>query len=161
MSQLRYRLVCVVLVFSLALNLSLIIGALYAGHSEEEPLRGEAMIQSLSESLLLNESQRQQLSAIRVSVVDRYLARDRQGQDWGSILAGVLRQPSFDGGALKLSLTERDAGRIDFFVATMSRLYEFTQSLTPEARQSFLAKIQTDTSFLPRLFGPDTRAVSG
>jgi len=155
------RFVWVVLFFSLALNLSLIVGALYAGQRVDAPPRGDRMIARLSAALSLTDAQRAELAAIRTSVVDRYLARDRQGKDWGSILAGVLRQPTFDGGALKLSLTERDAGRIDFFISIMSRLYNFTQGLAPEARQSFLAQIEKDDSFLRRLFGPDQVARRG
>ncbi len=155
MSPLRQRLVWIVLALSLALNVSLIVGVIYADQQMKPPLRGEAMIAALSKSLPLSDAQRQELTAIRVSVMDRFAARERQGQDWGNILAGVLRQPAFDGGALKLGLIERDAGRIDFFISTMSRLYDFTKALTPEARQSFLTEIESDESFLRRLFGPD------
>ncbi len=155
MPRVPRRLIWVALILSLALNVSLILGALYAGRQVDEPPRGADMIASLTETLKLTADQAQQLTAIRISVIDRYRARERQGQDWGNILAGVLRQPSFDGGSLKVGLVERDAGRIDFFVSTMSRLYEFTAGLTPDARQTFLTQIETDESFLRRLFGPD------
>ncbi len=155
MSPLRKRLVWIVLALSIALNVSLIVGVIYADQQMKSPLRGEAMIAALSKSLPLSAEQRKELTAIRLSVMDRFAARERQGQDWGNILAGVLRQPAFDGGALKLGLIERDAGRIDFFISTMSRLYEFTNALTPDARQSFLTEIESDGSFLRRLFGPD------
>ena len=155
MSPLRQRLIWIVLALSLALNVSLIVGVIYADQQMKAPLRGEAMIAALSRSLPLSEAQSKELTAIRLSVMDRFAARERQGQDWGNILAGVLRQPAFDGGALKLGLIERDAGRIDFFISTMSRLYEFTKALAPNARQSFLTEIESDESFLRRLFGPD------
>lgn len=158
MSRLPRRLIWIVLALSLALNVSLVLGFLYASHQIDDAPRGAQMIAQLAKSLELSEDQAQQLTAIRLSVVDRYAARERQGQDWGNILAGVLRQPSFDGGALKIGLVERDAGRIDFFVSTMSRLYDFTASLTPNARQVFLTEIETDESFLRRLFGPDPRS---
>ncbi len=155
MTRIPRRLLWIVLILSLALNVSLILGALYAGQQMEERVRGAEMIADLTQSLNLSDDQAQQLTAIRLSVIDRYAARERQGQDWGNILAGVLRQPSFDGGALKVGLVERDAGRIDFFVSTMSRLYDFTAGLTPDARQTFLTEIESDESFLRRLFGPD------
>lgn len=154
-SRIPRRLLWVVLILSLAFNVSLLLGVHFAGQELDQPPRGAEMIAQLTDRLKLTEDQTQQLTAIRVSVIDRYAARERQGQDWGNILAGVLRQPSFDGGQLKLSLVERDAGRIDFFVSTMSRLYEFTSGLTPDARQAFLAEIESDESFLRRLFGPD------
>ncbi|GAB5467760.1 MAG: hypothetical protein Kilf2KO_07900 [Rhodospirillales bacterium] len=153
----RPRLLWILLVLSLALNVSLIIGALYNADQPGRAPRGEEMVSNLGERLGLSEAQRRDLLAIRGSVVDRYAARDRMGKDWGSVLAGVLRQPTFDGGAMKLDLIARDAGRVDFFVATLSRLYDFTNSLEPDARQIFLTEMEADQSFLPRLFGPDPR----
>lgn len=150
-------LIWIVLALSLALNVSFLFGTLYAEHGMEEPVRGAEMIAELRQNLGLSEDQAQQLTAIRLSVVDRYAARERQGQDWGTVLAGVLRQATFDGGSLKIGLVERDAGQIDFFVSTMSRLYDFTASLQPDARQTFLTAIETDESFLRRLFGPEQR----
>ncbi len=157
-SRVPRRLIWIVLALSLALNVSLILGALYACQQTDERPRGAQMIAQLADNPGLSDDQAQQLTAIRVSVIDRYTARERRGRDWGNVLAGVLRQPSFNGGALKLGLVERDAGRTDFFVSTMSRLYDFTTELNPDARRTSLTPIATDESFLRRLFGPETNS---
>ncbi|MEO1191282.1 MAG: hypothetical protein AAFY02_05965 [Pseudomonadota bacterium] len=144
----------ILLALSLALNVSLIVGALI-GSDEDAPLRGNALITQLGERLSLSDAQQMELLSIRNSVVDRFRAHETQGKDWGAMLASVLKEPNFNGGDLKLGLVERDTGRIDFFISIISRLYDFTHGLQPAAREAFLQELETDNSFLRRLFSPD------
>jgi len=134
---------------SALLNVSLIVGVIYAASMSGEQLRGEALIQEVGRELKLDNAQMANLQNLRTVRMEQ--RSERQGRGWQELMADALEPDGYDTAAVRQELMTRDEGRIDRTLNLMDAMHSFGASLTAQQRQAFTAQMTGDSSFFWRL----------
>jgi len=145
----RIRLPWLLLGLSALLNLSLIVGVIYAASMSGEQLRGEALIQEVGHELNLDNAQMTNLQKLRAVRMEQ--RSERQGRGWQELMADALEGKGYDTAAVRQELAARDEGRIDRTLDLMDAMHSFGASLNGQQRQAFTAQLTSDSSFFWRL----------
>jgi len=129
---------------------SLLIGMLISGvalfsgcrrHSHGH--KAEFMVDYISETLDLNESQQAQLDQIK----DEFMAKAQQmhtdKESMHEEVVAQLRSEEIDQARVKAVIAEHRAQMDDIVDLVVLRLAEFHKTLTPEQKEKLIAKIET------------------
>jgi Spy/CpxP family protein refolding chaperone len=129
----------VLLVGTLIAGLGLFSGCRRSSHDH----KAEFMVDYISETLDLDDSQQAQLNQIK----DELMAKARQmhaGRDsMFEELVAQLRSEEIDQARVKVLIAERRAQMDDFIDLLVVRLAEFHKTLTQEQKDKLVAKIET------------------
>jgi len=105
--------------------------------------KAEFMVDYISETLDLNESQQAQLDQIK----DEFMAKAQQmhtdKESMHKELVAQLRSEEIDQARVKAVIAEHRAQMDDIVDLVVLRLAEFHKTLTPEQKEKLIAKIET------------------
>lgn len=147
------RLLWILLVVSLALNLSFVGAWGYSAVvASDRPAAGDEVVEELVESLGLNAAQRAGLIALRQSARERWRSQGGGRGGLREVVVAALAAPTFDRAAIEGQLDERLAGRAGRIAQTMEGVHAYLQTLSDEQRQAFLERAK-ERGFLRKLFG--------
>ena len=147
------KLVWILLGVSLAVNLFVAAGALYAfyggGH---RGWHAKVSVEDVAEQLALRPAQRDALQALRDQARDRPRpSREERAQRRAKFLA-ELAAPEFDRARLEALMAERMAGRQERMLGRAEALHGYLATLDPGQRDGFL-EMAKERGFLRGLFG--------
>ena len=128
----------------------LIIGMLISGvalfsgcrrHSNAHKV--EFMVDYISETLDLNESQRAQLDQIKDELMAKAQQMHADKESMHGELVAQLRSEEIDQKRVKVLIAEHRAKMDEIVDLIVVRLAEFHKTLTPEQKEKLIAKIET------------------
>ena len=147
------KLVWILLSVSLAVNLFVAAGALYAFYGREHHgWRNKVSVEDVAERLALDPAQSAALQALQDAARNRPRpSREEREQRRARFLA-ELAAPEFDRARLEALLAERMAGRQDRMLDRAGALHGYLATLDLEQRAGFL-ELAKERGFLRGLFG--------
>ena len=119
-------------------------GALFSGcrrHSHAH--KAEFMVDYISETLDLNESQQAQLDQIKDELMTKAQQMHADKESMHEELVAQLRSEEIDQVRVKALITEHRAKMDEIIDLVVVRLAEFHKTLTPEQKEKLIAKIET------------------
>jgi Spy/CpxP family protein refolding chaperone len=105
--------------------------------------KAEFMVDYVSETLDLNESQQVQLDQIKDELVEKGIQMHADRAAMHAELAAQLRSEEIDQGRIKAMVTERRVKMEELIDLGIERLAEFHKTLTPEQREKLVAKLES------------------
>ena len=118
--------------------------ALFSGcrrHSHSH--KAEFMVDYISETLDLNESQQAQLDQIKNELLAKAQGMHADKESMGEELVAQLRSEEIDQVRVKTLVAEHRAKMDEIVDLIVVRLAEFHKTLTPEQKEKLIAKIET------------------
>lgn len=129
----------ILLIGLLVSSMAVFSGCRRSGHSH----KAEFMVDYISETLDLNESQQAQLDQIK----DELMAKGRQmhagKETMREEMVAQLRREEIDQARVKALITEHRAQMDEIVDLMVVRLAEFHKTLTPKQKEKLIAKIET------------------
>ena len=105
--------------------------------------KAEFMVDYISETLDLNESQQTQLEQIKDEVMTKARQMHADKESMHEELVAQLRSEEIDQVRVKAVIAERRAHMDEIIDLVVVRLAEFHKTLTPEQKEKLIAKIET------------------
>ena len=105
--------------------------------------KAEFMVDYVSETLDLNESQQAHLDQIKDELVEKGIQMHADRAAMHAELAAQLRSDEIDQGRIKAMVTERRVKMEELINLGIERLAEFHKTLTPEQREKLVAKLES------------------
>ena len=105
--------------------------------------KAEFMVDYVSETLDLNESQQVHLDKIKDELVEKGIQMHADRAAMHAELAAQLRSDEIDQGRIKAMVTERRVKMEELIDLGIERLAEFHKALTPEQREKLVAKLES------------------
>ena len=147
------RLLWILLVVSLALNLSFVGAWGYSAVvASDRAAAGDEAVEELVQSLGLNAEQRDGLIALRQSARERWRSQGGGRGGLREVVVAGLADTKFDRAEIESRLNERLSGRAGRIAQTMEGVHAYLQTLNDEQRQAFLERAK-ERGFLRNLFG--------
>lgn len=101
------------------------------------------MVDYVSETLDLNDSQKDQLNQIKDEVMDKARQMHANKESMGEELVAQLRREEIDKVRVREMIAEHRAQMDEVVDLLVDRLAEFHKTLTPEQKDKLIAKIET------------------
>jgi len=110
-------------------------------HSHDQKV--EFMVDYISETLDLSESQQAHLNQIKTELMDKARQMHADKDSMREELFAQLRSEEIDQKLVKAKIAERRAQMDEIIDLIVVRLAEFHKTLTPEQKEKLIAKIET------------------
>ena len=118
--------------------------ALFSGcRRDSHSHKAEFMVDYISETLDLNESQQAQLDQIKDELMAKAQQMHADKEPMYEELVAQLRSEEIDQARVKALIAERRAKMDEIVDLVVVRLAEFHKTLTPEQKEKLIAKIET------------------
>ena len=119
-------------------------GALFSGcRRPSHAHKAEFMVDYISETLDLNESQQAQLDQIKDELMTKAQQMHTDKESMHGELVAQLRSEEIDQERVKALIAEHRAKMDEIIDLAVVRLAEFHKTLTPEQKEKLIAKIET------------------
>ena len=105
--------------------------------------KAEFMVDYISETLDLNESQQAQLDQIKDELMEKAQQMHADKESMHAELVAQLRSEEIDQVRVKAVIAEHRAQMDEILDLVVLRLSEFHKTLTPEQKEKLIAKIET------------------
>ena len=105
--------------------------------------KAEFMVDYISETLDLNESQQAQLNQIKEELMEKAQKMHANKESMHEELVTQLRSEEIDQALVKAKIAEHRVQMDDIIDLIVVRLAEFHKTLTPEQKEKLVAKIET------------------
>ena len=105
--------------------------------------KAEFMVDYISETLDLTESQQEQLNQIKDELMEKARQMHTDKESMHAELVAQLRNQEIDQALVKAKIAEHRAQMDDIIDLMVVRLAEFHQTLTAEQKEKLIAKIET------------------
>ncbi len=105
--------------------------------------KAEFMVDYISETLDLNESQQAQLNQIKEELMEKAQQMHANKESMHEELVAQLRSEEIDQALVKAKIAEHRAQMDEIIDLIVVRLAEFHKTLTPEQKDKLVAKIET------------------
>jgi Spy/CpxP family protein refolding chaperone len=105
--------------------------------------KAEFMVDYITETLDLSESQQAQLNQIKDELMEKTRQMHADKESMREELVAQLRSEAIDQALVKAKIAEHRAQMDDIVDLLVVRLAEFHQTLTPEQKEKLVAKIET------------------
>ncbi len=105
--------------------------------------KAEFMVDYISETLDLTESQQEQLNQIKDELMEKAQQMHANKESMHEELVAQLRSEAIDQALVKAKIAEHRAQMDDIIDLIVVRLAEFHKTLTPEQKEKLIAKIET------------------
>jgi len=105
--------------------------------------KAEFMVDYISETLDLNESQQAQLDQIKDELMEKAQQMHADKESMHAELVAQLRSEEIDQMRVKAVIAEHRAQMDEILDLVVLRLSEFHKTLTPEQKEKLIAKIET------------------
>jgi len=105
--------------------------------------KAEFMVDYVSETLDLNESQKEHLDQIKDELLEKGMQMRSDKAAMHSELVSQLRREEIDQESLKAMVTEHQVKMEEMIDLAIVKLAEFHKTLTPEQREKLVAKLES------------------
>ena len=105
--------------------------------------KAEFMVDYITETLDLNESQQAQLNQIKEELLEKAQQMHTNKESMHEELVNQLRSEEIDQALVKAKIAEHRAQMDDIINLVVVRFAEFHKTLTPEQKEKLIAKIET------------------
>jgi Spy/CpxP family protein refolding chaperone len=105
--------------------------------------KAEFMVDYISDTLDLTESQQEQLNRIKDELMEKAQQMHSNKESMHAELVTQLRSEEIDQALVKAKIAEHRARMDDIIDLIVVRLAEFHKTLTPEQKEKLIAKIET------------------
>ncbi len=129
----------VLLIGILISSLGLFAGCRRGSHAH----KAEFMVDYISETLDLSESQKEQLNQIKEELMEKAQQMRANKESMHEELVTQLRSEEIDQALVKAKIAEHRAQMDEIIDLIVVRLAEFHKTLTPEQKDKLVAKIET------------------
>jgi len=105
--------------------------------------KAEFMVDYITDTLDLTESQQEQLNRIKDELMEKAQQMHTDKESMHEELVAQLRSEEIDQALVKVKIAEHRAQMDDIIDLMVVRLAEFHKTLTPEQKEKLIAKIET------------------